>query len=300
MKKAGRTIVFILSIILVTWILTALFTNLLTPKSTLPEWLPALTDTTNEDTIIKQYQDYCTERISDETSTFLLPEEKQLLEVSGYIVSDDGFVCNPNAVENEDSNFYYPMLFNNNGNLDIWFIDSYGHFHFSNNLLDVIIQDIHLPIDEEESIQQELLCSNNMYSLYFVSEKSDVKVYSFGKIIKSIDLPQNSTFVGYSKTEGYIFRADSSVYAFAFTPIHEHITLRKIATDVEMVLATNYCYSIEKWSQPLLLMKSGEIKVYISDMNLDSYDDDPLAIGLTTFSGSLEDVQEGGFFIPNS
>ena len=284
MKKAKnmdlKTILFIVRVLFSIALLAIFFSNLFSrdeaDSDILISELPAVPDEIDESTQVKNYLEYYNSRCNKEH--FLTENEEKILKDMGYIVSADGFIYNPNAGDISPEVFYYPELFNNNGILDFWFVDNFGHLYISS--ADYIVEDINLGTNQ---LSGEIkLFSSQEFSLYYFPETNMVSSYSFGEIICSHTLPNESIYVGCSDLEGYIFRSNSNVFSTKYSLRERSFTSKLIAQDVKEVIVADYPLSMENWSQPLFLMEDGTLKVYCGN------------------SSELLDIQtEGGYFVHN-
>ena len=115
-----------------------------------------------------------------------------------------------------------------------------------------------------------------------------VSVYSFGSCSETYTVPEGSVYAGFSAWEGHIFRSGTDVYALRLDMYNHDSEIGEmvvLAHGVKEVIMANYRYNDDAWSQPLLLMEDGTVKVY------QTWDDGP-----TDDPSNLKDpVYEGGW-----
>jgi len=105
----------------------------------------------------------------------------------------------------------------------------------------------------------DIECLESYRSYAYSLDNNLLTKYSFGEIVATSLIPDKSIYCGISEGNGFIFRNGDSVFCISL----DLTETKTVATGVKMVLDTNYQYSHDAWSQPLLLMENGSIKAYV-------------------------------------
>lgn len=161
-------------------------------------------------------------------------------------------------IRDGDYAYYYPVLFNDNGNIVLWYTDESGTVitnwdekHSSN-----YIGSLHFSGDDKGI---ERVYSTQEVAVTYIPHEGIIEKWEYGKVVNSTIISDYSVFCGISRFEGLIFRDGTDVYA-----IKEDGKPTVIAHDVKYVIDTEYRCGSDPWSQPLFLMTDGTLKVYIN------------------------------------
>lgn len=94
---------------------------------------------------------------------------------------------------------------------------------------------------------------------YLLDESTNVMyVYSYGSLVKSVELGSNAVYCGWSEGNGFLYRVEDKAYLLDL-----EFNKELIATGVEFVITSSFYHSSDAWSQPLFLMEDGSLKTYI-------------------------------------
>lgn len=157
-----------------------------------------------------------------------------------------------------DYKYYYPVVFNDDGNIVLWYTDGNGTVitkwdekHSTN-----YVGSLHFSGDDKGI---EEVYNTQDVTITYIATEGIIEKWEYGKVVASTIIPDESVFCGISRFEGLIFRAGTDVYA-----IKEDGKPTVIAHDVKYVIDAEYRCGSDPWSQPLFLMTDGTLKVYIN------------------------------------
>ncbi len=171
--------------------------------------------------------------------------------------------------------FDYPVIFNTGDVKQLWYTDSEGMLcmltlnrdDWKSVKFTYTDINVHCDLDDGNDV---IINSNPFFAVTYNQEYGSVKVWLFGLMLREHEIPTESVYAGLSSNEGYIFRSGTDVYAVREYGCYAGGDLNgveHIAQDVKLVLETDYYMGWEGWSQPLLLMIDGTVKVFYSGVS---------------------------------
>ena len=199
---------------------------------------------------------------------FLTEDEISLLKNFGYNIH--GFwVSKYNNNYTVIDTFFYPVVFQYEGALVLWYTTEYGSLRFeklagSRTTFSNQGGTVHYYTPDD--------LVENTFAQVVVIEGNTLAEYRFGDMVKSVEFPRRASYCGKSDTEGYLFRVNDDVYAIDLSLE----SCKQIASEVEYVLCSDYAYSSDFRSQPLFLMEDGSVCAFISQS---LYGEDPENLG---------------------
>lgn len=161
--------------------------------------------------------------------------------------------------------YYFPVVFRDGESLILWYTTKegtvllkglHGHFTSSN-----YVGELHF---DSDSYEETVISSEVTETVTYNQETGKVTVWSFQEETTTYSLPKGAVYCGYSVFEGYIFRSGTDVYALRMwgeQPTENAVVC--IAHNVKYVIDASYAFGSDPWSQPLLLMTDGTLKVYV-------------------------------------
>ena len=174
------------------------------------------------------------------------------------ILYDNGFDLDGNELTLPDGQiYYYPVIIGNS----VYFMDYNSYLYrykFSEGAEELVNCSIHHEINPEN---EELMSETVDGLLAYNHSTSSISYWNMQKEIYNVKLPHDTVYAGFSEGEGYIFRSNSDVYSF------KDKKLKKIATNVKLVVITDYGWTPDYYSQPLFLMNDNQLKVYCSSID---------------------------------
>lgn len=189
--------------------------------------------------------------------TFLTDNEVSFLKERGYSFQDPnvGYCTKYNQENNEITKIYYPVIFNNNRKIEIWYLNYQGEVFCAYEKYGEINP---LPDKDNKCIMRDA-----KECLLYNSNSGKVTVWQFGEQIEEYAIPKNAVYIGHSLSEGYIFRYENQVYSLYYNTNGKHNGVTKIASKVKLVLTADYYFDSNSTSQPLFLMEDGSVSAYV-------------------------------------
>ena len=111
------------------------------------------------------------------------------------------------------------------------------------------------------ALSDQIIKSSYDCTSTYSQSTGELKIWEYGKVVKTYKLPMNSIYCGYSEFEGYIFRESGNVYSAGGISKYD---VEPIAHGVKFVIQTDYKLGSDPWCQPLFLMNDGSVKAYCS------------------------------------
>ena len=199
---------------------------------------------------------------------FLTPAEEDLLsrlmsDKYSHVAIKQSYIVTFKDLYASTSEYYFPVIFREGSSLILWYTTEYGnvllekiHGYWNDSN---VIGDLHVDYSDEE-----VMFSSYNYKMTYDTETATARVWQFGQVDTTYELPSGSVYCGFSAFEGHIFRCNTEVYALDAGTMKFSGTIKRIATDVKYVISANYYFGSDPWSQPLFLMEDGSIKCYVS------------------------------------
>lgn len=215
-------------------------------------------------TTLEEYQKEVHKRLKS-GEEFLSEEECEFFEATGLKVrnSEEGYVSLYDEMYHEKSEFYYPILVSEGESTFLWYTSEYGDLYVSefersyDDTLELGLSDWISSAHYECVEGQETMKEVTNWCLVYNETSGEIQRWNFGELIETHEVPEGSIYVGFSEWEGYLFRSGTDVYALK----EEGVVV--IAHEVEKVLVASYYHTHDCFSQPMLLMADGSVKVYV-------------------------------------
>lgn len=237
--------------------------------------MPASADTTpyrldpksSPEEKMESYRTLVQKKLQQES--FFTEVEEILYESEGYYVHNF-WLGEYSSLYHETYEKFYPVIYNWADDNWIIYTDKSGYCCYEK--LDGslyagnTVGSLHNPANYDGGY---LIKATRDYSLIGFKEEGKVKLYQFGKVVETFDVPKDAIFAGESFWIGFIFRKDSDVYALDIYgntgngSIPDGGSAVCIAHDVSFVISADYKFSSDCWSQPLFLMNDGSLKAYL-------------------------------------
>lgn len=197
---------------------------------------------------------------------FLTTDEKEFLQSKGFEIYGNGSKIYDHGDLSDHYNYHYPIIYrkDDGGWLSIWYTDKYGRLCIK-KITGVSAWEEYVTIQLHHTLLkgERLLESCEAYSVTYNSNNGIVSFWQMGKLVAEYTVPANSIYTGLSSWVGYLFRDGSDVYSVRDLGCYtnEHGVFL-IASNVKEVIIADYHLSNNEWSQPLFLMRDGNLKAY--------------------------------------
>lgn len=208
---------------------------------------------------ISFYQKTVEKRLTDDK--FFNDNEKAYLKEQGYYVTDKTATVygGTDAIQ-----YYFPILFNNENDIEIWGVNSLGDLVIVNTTSNSTNYKGNIHCPENDSI----IDKDMVFAISYTPETGTLSRWEFGKKTATYSLPNEAIYCGVSAWEGYIFRFGTDVYGLKeygtiLNGENDHYGIDVIAHNVKYVIDADYRLTSDSWSQPLFLMANGSIKAYV-------------------------------------
>lgn len=202
----------------------------------------------------------------EENASFFTEAEWEAISTS-YEWQAEEVYKNQNSITTFDklyesvSEYFFPVVFRDGNSLVLCYTYEDGtvllrrlHGYWNNSNY---VGELHY---DSDSYEESVISSDFTETVTYNQETGKVTVWNFQEEINSYTLPKGAVYCGLSFFEGYIFRSGTDVYALrraAETPVV------CIAHNVQYVIDASYSFGSDPWSQPLLQMTDGSLKVYL-------------------------------------